>query len=98
MWSIANEPRTQLADSEDYFKEVAFHTKALDRSRPITIALARGVSVSLQSIIRNPTVTPMKSKGNYNGFPHEFTSVPLRFPYGFVHNILTHVPACDSGT
>ncbi|XP_051172320.1 beta-glucuronidase-like [Leptopilina boulardi] len=42
-WSIANEPRTQLAGSGSYFQEVARHTKVLDSSRPITIALARGV-------------------------------------------------------
>ncbi|XP_033215452.1 beta-glucuronidase isoform X1 [Belonocnema kinseyi] len=44
MWSIANEPRTQLPEAENYFKEVAHHTKTLDPSRPITIAIARGSS------------------------------------------------------
>lgn len=44
-WSIANEPRTQLPASGDYFQEVARHTKTLDPSRPITIALSRGVNV-----------------------------------------------------
>ncbi|XP_031779586.1 beta-glucuronidase isoform X1 [Nasonia vitripennis] len=43
LWSIANEPRTQLADTGVYFKQVAQHTKTLDPSRPITIALARSV-------------------------------------------------------
>ena len=50
MWSIANEPRTQLPDAENYFKEVARHTKTLDPSRPITIAIARGVNVSVTFI------------------------------------------------
>lgn len=50
MWSIANEPRTQLPDAENYFKEVARHTKTLDPSRPITIAIARGASVSVTLI------------------------------------------------
>lgn len=44
MWSIANEPRTQLAEADAYFKQVAFHTKSLDPTRPITAALARGVT------------------------------------------------------
>lgn len=43
-WSIANEPRTQLAAAAGYFQEVVRHTKALDSSRPITIALSRGVN------------------------------------------------------
>ncbi|KAJ8681399.1 hypothetical protein QAD02_017186 [Eretmocerus hayati] len=43
MWSIANEPRTQLPDAGLYFKQVAHHTKTLDPTRPITIALARNV-------------------------------------------------------
>ncbi|XP_034941701.1 beta-glucuronidase [Chelonus insularis] len=44
MWSIANEPRTQLPDADEYFKEIARHTKTLDPTRPITAALARGVT------------------------------------------------------
>ena len=51
MWSIANEPRTQLPDAGLYFKEVAYHTKSLDSTRPVTIALARGVGVSSIVII-----------------------------------------------
>ncbi|KOC64606.1 Beta-glucuronidase [Habropoda laboriosa] len=43
MWSIANEPRTQLQAAGEYFKQVAHHTKALDPTRPITIAMARAV-------------------------------------------------------
>ncbi|XP_043510365.1 beta-glucuronidase [Frieseomelitta varia] len=43
MWSIANEPRTQLPEAGEYFKQVAHHTKALDPTRPITIAMARAV-------------------------------------------------------
>ncbi|XP_008547002.1 beta-glucuronidase isoform X1 [Microplitis demolitor] len=42
-WSIANEPRTQLPDADEYFKEIARHTKTTDPTRPITAALARGV-------------------------------------------------------
>ncbi|KAL1505543.1 hypothetical protein ABEB36_005086 [Hypothenemus hampei] len=38
IWSIANEPRTQLAESEDYYRQISAHIKSLDRSRPITIA------------------------------------------------------------
>lgn len=43
MWSIANEPRTQLREAGEYFKQVAHHTKALDPTRPVTIAMARAV-------------------------------------------------------
>ncbi|CAK9796112.1 Gusb [Anthophora quadrimaculata] len=43
MWSIANEPRTQLEEAGEYFKLVARHTKTLDPTRPITIAMARAV-------------------------------------------------------
>ncbi|XP_020279014.1 beta-glucuronidase-like isoform X2 [Pseudomyrmex gracilis] len=43
MWSLANEPRTQLPQAEEYFKQIALHTKAVDPTRPVTIALARGV-------------------------------------------------------
>ncbi|XP_012265973.2 beta-glucuronidase isoform X2 [Athalia rosae] len=43
MWSIANEPRTQFPAAENYFRLVAEHVKALDQTRPITIALARSV-------------------------------------------------------
>ncbi|XP_015182643.1 PREDICTED: beta-glucuronidase-like [Polistes dominula] len=43
MWSLANEPRTQLQGADVYFKQIADHTKALDPTRPVTIALARSV-------------------------------------------------------
>lgn len=50
MWSIANEPRTQLPEAGEYFKQVAHHTKALDPTRPITIAMARAVQVTFANI------------------------------------------------
>lgn len=40
MWSIANEPRTQILHADTYFGAVANYTKALDPSRPITAAIA----------------------------------------------------------
>ncbi|XP_012224049.1 beta-glucuronidase isoform X2 [Linepithema humile] len=43
MWSLANEPRTQLPQAEEYFRQIAHHTKGIDPTRPVTIALARGV-------------------------------------------------------
>lgn len=46
MWSIANEPRTQLVNAGDYFEKVARHTRTLDPSRAVTLAFARGVMVS----------------------------------------------------
>lgn len=43
-WSIANEPRTQTKAAGEYFGKVANHTRKLDPRRPITLAVARGVS------------------------------------------------------
>lgn len=40
MWSIANEPRTQQTNADQYFAEVARYTKQLDPSRPITASIA----------------------------------------------------------
>ncbi|KAM8797371.1 beta-glucuronidase [Eudromia elegans] len=36
MWSVANEPASQLPPAAHYFKTVIAHTKALDPSRPVT--------------------------------------------------------------
>ncbi|XP_057263070.1 beta-glucuronidase [Pezoporus wallicus] len=36
MWSVANEPASELAPAAYYFKTVIAHTKALDPSRPVT--------------------------------------------------------------
>uniref|UniRef100_A0A8V5GWG7 Beta-glucuronidase n=1 Tax=Melopsittacus undulatus TaxID=13146 RepID=A0A8V5GWG7_MELUD len=36
MWSVANEPASELAPAAHYFKTVIAHTKALDPSRPVT--------------------------------------------------------------
>ncbi|XP_058802682.1 beta-glucuronidase-like [Phymastichus coffea] len=44
MWSIANEPRTQLPNAGGYFKKIAHHTKTLDPTRPITTSLNREVA------------------------------------------------------
>ncbi|KAF5308074.1 hypothetical protein FQR65_LT06449 [Abscondita terminalis] len=44
MWSLANEPRTQSKAAGEYFGEVAKHMKSLDKSRPVTIAIARSVN------------------------------------------------------
>lgn len=38
IWSIANEPRTQLPEAEDYYRQISAHIKSLDITRPITIA------------------------------------------------------------
>ncbi|CAH1103309.1 unnamed protein product [Psylliodes chrysocephalus] len=45
IWSIANEPRTQLAESEDYYRHVSAHIKSFDQTRPITIANCYGYDV-----------------------------------------------------
>ncbi|XP_018323969.1 beta-glucuronidase [Agrilus planipennis] len=42
-WSIANEPRTQTQAADEYFGAVARHVRNLDRSRPITMSIARWV-------------------------------------------------------
>lgn len=39
MWSIANEPRSNLATAADYFKKVSAHARSLDTSRPLTAAI-----------------------------------------------------------
>ncbi|XP_012273176.1 beta-glucuronidase isoform X2 [Orussus abietinus] len=44
MWSLANEPRSQLRDAGDYFKQIAHHAKALDPTRPVTIAISQQVN------------------------------------------------------
>ncbi|NXV82463.1 BGLR glucuronidase, partial [Atlantisia rogersi] len=36
MWSVANEPASELPPAAYYFKTVIAHTKALDPSRPVT--------------------------------------------------------------
>lgn len=43
MWSIANEPRSQLDNADWYFSEVAKYTKELDPTRPITASIDRGI-------------------------------------------------------
>lgn len=40
MWSIANEPRTQQTNADQYFAEVVRYTKELDPTRPVTAAIA----------------------------------------------------------
>lgn len=40
-WSVANEPRSHLPAADAYFEEVCRHTRSLDRTRPLTAALAR---------------------------------------------------------
>lgn len=40
MWSIANEPRTSQLAADSYFEKVANYTKSLDRTRPVTAAIA----------------------------------------------------------
>ncbi|ODN06660.1 Beta-glucuronidase [Orchesella cincta] len=39
MWSVANEPRSEDPNAENYFREVFQHTRSLDSSRPVTIVL-----------------------------------------------------------
>ncbi|XP_056637593.1 beta-glucuronidase-like [Diorhabda sublineata] len=45
VWSIANEPRTQVTESEDYYRHISAHIKSFDKSRPITIANLYGYDV-----------------------------------------------------
>ncbi|KAH8384742.1 hypothetical protein KR093_007346 [Drosophila rubida] len=40
MWSIANEPRTSQLNADTYFQFVADYTRSLDKSRPVTAAIA----------------------------------------------------------
>ncbi|XP_049786984.1 beta-glucuronidase-like [Schistocerca cancellata] len=41
IWSVANEPRTYLNGTEDYYREIIDHVKSLDTTRPTTIAQAQ---------------------------------------------------------
>ena len=43
MWSIANEPRTEVDNADWYFSEVASYTKQLDPTRPITASIDRSL-------------------------------------------------------
>ncbi|MEQ2283575.1 hypothetical protein AMECASPLE_012801 [Ameca splendens] len=36
MWSVANEPASEMPPAENYFKTLILHTKALDPTRPVT--------------------------------------------------------------
>ncbi|XP_042713736.2 beta-glucuronidase isoform X4 [Chrysemys picta bellii] len=36
MWSVANEPASELSPAANYFKTVIAHTKAIDPTRPVT--------------------------------------------------------------
>ncbi|XP_049786983.1 beta-glucuronidase-like [Schistocerca cancellata] len=38
IWSVANEPRSYLDGTEDYYREIINHVKSLDTTRPTTIA------------------------------------------------------------
>lgn len=41
MWSLANEPNTELKVSEDYFNKVFDHARTMDPTRPLTFACNR---------------------------------------------------------
>ncbi|XP_049873119.1 beta-glucuronidase-like isoform X2 [Pectinophora gossypiella] len=45
MWSISNEPRSAKKEADAYFEEVVRHVKAMDLSRPVTIAIAQGYNI-----------------------------------------------------
>ncbi|XP_065215861.1 beta-glucuronidase isoform X1 [Planococcus citri] len=47
MWSIANEPRSQLKEADDYFKSLTEFVRSIETSRPLTAALNRGYSEDL---------------------------------------------------
>lgn len=39
MWSVANEPRSEDPNAEEYFRHVFEHTRSLDTTRPVAIVL-----------------------------------------------------------
>lgn len=47
MWSVANEALTASPEAYDYFRDIADHMKALDFSRPITMALNKPYNLDL---------------------------------------------------
>ncbi|KAK7088745.1 beta-glucuronidase-like [Littorina saxatilis] len=44
MWSVANEPSSNMQQAEPYFKDVIQHTRQLDPTRPITFATMHAAS------------------------------------------------------
>ena len=53
MWSIANEPRSQRAEAENYFKAVADFTRQADpANRPVTVVLNQDVSADKGKFLR----------------------------------------------
>uniref|UniRef100_UPI00358F49D0 beta-glucuronidase isoform X2 n=1 Tax=Myxine glutinosa TaxID=7769 RepID=UPI00358F49D0 len=45
MWSLANEPASNLQVAESYFRQVIAEAHRLDGTRPVTVVLNKGVSV-----------------------------------------------------
>jgi len=39
MWSVANEPRSEVAAAETYFRDIIAHTRSLDSTRPVIVIL-----------------------------------------------------------
>lgn len=47
LWSVANEPRTAHYEAGMYFKQVIRHTRYLDSSRPVTMAISTSYEVRI---------------------------------------------------
>jgi len=55
MWSVANEPRSEEAAAEDYFRQIFAHTRSLDSTRPVILVVftnyARDLGAQFADII-----------------------------------------------
>lgn len=49
VWSVANEPNSQMPISEAYFKDVITHVKSLDPTRPVTVVCNQAYDKDLSS-------------------------------------------------
>ncbi|KAJ8974538.1 hypothetical protein NQ317_009105 [Molorchus minor] len=63
MWSAANEPRTHVPQSKEYFRKVIGHIKNLDQSRPTTIVEAQNVNA-----VESSRFVDIVSFNRYNGW------------------------------
>jgi beta-glucuronidase len=43
MWSVANEPKSEVPEARPYFDKVVQHTRKLDPTRPITVVVNANV-------------------------------------------------------
>nr|CAB3251424.1 beta-glucuronidase-like [Phallusia mammillata] len=80
MWSVANEPESQLPPAKDYFKAVIEHTHSLDSSRPVTFVCNAPYNTDLATQFVD-VVSFNKYEGWYNDGGHTEVIVPRLTDY-----------------